>query len=88
MKYRSPETPVGLVKSAYRERQHVVITNLAEMLNHDIGMLTTVIIGNSSTFLYDNKMITPRGYQRKYTLNGKAAFKTHQRLKEKQSHGR
>ena len=63
--YRSPETPVGLVKSAYRDRQHVMITNLQDMLNHDIGMLTTVIIGNSSTFLYDDMMITPRGYQTK-----------------------
>lgn len=83
LQYRSPETPVGLVKSAYRERQHIIITNLGEMLDHDIGMLTTVIIGNSSTFLYDNKMITPRGYQRKYTLNSeKQNLKPHQRLKE------
>lgn len=83
LQYRSPDTPVGLVKSAYRERQHIIITNLEEMLEHDIGMLTTVIIGNSSTFLYDNKMITPRGYQRKYTLNSeKQSLKPHQRLKE------
>ncbi len=83
LKYRSPETPVGLVKSAYRERQEITITNLADMLNHDIGMLTTVIIGNSSTFLYDNKMITPRGYQRKYTLNvEKQPLKPHQRLQK------
>lgn len=81
LKYRDPKTPVGLVKSAYRERQQVVITNLEEMLDHDIGMLTTVIIGNSSTFLYDGKMITPRGYQRKYTLNSeKQRLKPHQRL--------
>ena len=53
------------------------------MLNHDIGMLTTVIIGNSSTFLYDNKIITPRGYQRKYTLNSeKQPLKPHQRLQK------
>lgn len=83
LRYRSPETPVGLVKSAYRERQEITITNLAEMLNHDIGMLTTVIIGNSSTFLYDNKMITPRGYQKKYTLNvEKQPLKPHQRLQK------
>ncbi|GMA63439.1 precorrin-3B C(17)-methyltransferase [Alicyclobacillus fastidiosus] len=69
LKYRPPETPVGLVKSAYRDRQHVVRTNLGEMLTHDIGMLTTVIIGNASTFYYDDLMVTPRGYQRKYTLN-------------------
>ena len=83
LRYRSPETPVGLVKSAYRERQEVTITNLGEMLNHDIGMLTTVIIGNSSTFLYDNKIITPRGYQKKYTLNAeKQPLKPHQRLQK------
>lgn len=83
LQYRSPDTPVGLVKSAYRERQHIIITSLGEMLEHDIGMLTTVIIGNSSTFLYDNKMITPRGYQRKYTLNTeKQSLKPHQRLKQ------
>lgn len=83
LRYRSPETPVGLVKSAYRERQEVTITNLGEMLQHDIGMLTTVIIGNSSTFLYDNKIITPRGYQKKYTLNAeKQPLKPHQRLQK------
>jgi len=83
LEYRSPDTPVGLVKSAYRERQEVTMTTLAEMLEHDIGMLTTVIIGNSSTFFYDNKMITPRGYQRKYTLGEeKQPLRPHQRLRE------
>ncbi|MEK4029421.1 MULTISPECIES: precorrin-3B C(17)-methyltransferase [Bacillaceae] len=84
LKHRSPDTPVGLVKSAYREREQVVITDLKNMLDHDIGMLTTVIIGNSTTFLYDNKMITPRGYQRKYTLTSeKQPLKPHERLKPK-----
>lgn len=84
LKHRSPDTPVGLVKSAYREREQVVITDLQHMLDHDIGMLTTVIIGNSATFLYDNKMITPRGYQRKYTLTSeKQPLKPHERLKPK-----
>ncbi|MCS7463727.1 precorrin-3B C(17)-methyltransferase [Paenibacillus doosanensis] len=83
LKYRSPETPVGIVKSAYRDRQHVVLTNLRDMLDHDIGMLTTVIIGNASTTVYDGLMITPRGYQRKYTLNADVQpLKPHQRLKE------
>ncbi|MCP1144443.1 precorrin-3B C(17)-methyltransferase [Lysinibacillus endophyticus] len=83
LKYRSSETPVGLVKSAYRENQNIVLTNLAEMLEHDIGMLTTVVVGNSSTFFYDNKIITPRGYQRKYTLGEeKQIWKPHQRLKK------
>ncbi len=83
LKYRSPDTPVGLVKSAYRDRQQVVLTTLENMLEHDIGMLTTVIIGNSSTFVYDGLMITPRGYQRKYTLTSDdQPLKLHQRLRK------
>ncbi|WP_018132727.1 precorrin-3B C(17)-methyltransferase [Effusibacillus pohliae] len=69
LKYRSPKTPVGLVKSAFRQAQNVVVTTLEEMLNHEIGMLTTVIIGNSTTFNYHDLIVTPRGYQRKYTLS-------------------
>ncbi len=83
LKYRSPETPVGLVKSAYRDRQQVVVTNLQEMLKFEIGMLTTVIVGNSATFLYDDLMITPRGYQRKYKFNQQdQPLKLHQRLQK------
>ncbi|UFJ41472.1 precorrin-3B C(17)-methyltransferase [Brevibacillus humidisoli] len=83
LKYRSPDTPVGIVKSAYREREHVVMTTLEKMLDHDIGMLTTVIIGNESTFVYDGKMITPRGYQRKYTLTAdEQPLKPHERLRK------
>lgn len=81
LKYRSPETPVGLVKSAYRDREQVVLTTLGRMLDHDIGMLTTVIIGNSATFVYHGKMVTPRGYQRKYTLDAlEQQLKLHERL--------
>lgn len=82
LQYRSPDTPVGIVKSAYRDRQRVEITTLANMLDHDIGMLTTVIIGNASTFVYDGKIITPRGYQRKYTLTSDVQpLKLHERLR-------
>ncbi|MCP3761775.1 precorrin-3B C(17)-methyltransferase [Domibacillus sp. A3M-37] len=82
LKYRKPETPVGLVKSAYRDREEVVMTTLEEMLEHDIGMLTTVIIGNSTTFFYDGLMITPRGYTRKYTLTEeKQPLRPHERLR-------
>lgn len=82
LEHRDPKTPVGLVKSAFRERQHIVMTDLENMLEYEIGMLTTVIIGNDSTFYYDGKIITPRGYQRKYTLGEeKQSLKPAQRLK-------
>ena len=82
LKYRSPETPVGLVKSAYRDREQVIMTTLGSMLEHDIGMLTTVIIGNSTTFMYEGLIITPRGYQRKYTLDTQVqSLRPHERLR-------
>ncbi len=66
MGFRHGTTPVGIVTAAYREKQSVVLTDLKNMLSHDMGMMTTVIVGNSSTFVHDGKMITPRGYHRKY----------------------
>lgn len=59
---RSPNTPVAIAKSITREDENIIITTLAEMLNHPIDMLTTVIIGNSKTKNYQNLLITPRGY--------------------------
>jgi precorrin-3B C17-methyltransferase len=61
--HKSPGTPVGIVKDATREGQSVVITNLNEMLTHPIDMSTLVIIGNSTTFVYDDYMVTRRGYK-------------------------
>lgn len=70
LKYRHPTTPVGIVKSAYREGESIVLTDLEHMLDFEIGMLTTIIVGNSSTYTLEGKMITPRGYQKKYQLAG------------------
>ncbi len=69
LKHRRPETPVGLVKSGSRTGERVVITTLDDMLNHEIGMLTTILIGNSTTFVWEQMMVTPRGYQSKYVLD-------------------
>lgn len=66
LQHRSPDTPVAVVKSAYRKKQYIQMTRLAEMADCEIGMLTTVLIGNSSTFVQDGLMITPRGYSNKY----------------------
>lgn len=68
LKYKRPDTPVGIVKSGHRKGQRVVVTTLADMLNHEIGMLTTIIVGNAATFVWEGMMITPRGYQNKYLL--------------------
>src|ERR687893_2044919 len=70
LKYRKPDTPIAIVKGAYRESQELVVTTLENMLEHQdmLGMITTVIVGNSSTFNYEGMMINPRGYTSKYEL--------------------
>jgi precorrin-3B C17-methyltransferase len=70
LKYRKLDTPVAIVKGAYRESQQVVVTTLDKMLEHQemLGMITTLIVGNSSTFNYKGLMINPRGYTSKYQL--------------------
>jgi len=79
LRHRNPDTPVAIVKSGYRARQHIQIVRLAEMSDCDIGMLTTVLVGNSSTFVRAGLMVTPRGYANKYdamtgeTLDGEQA---------------
>jgi len=66
--HRSPDTPVGIVSGATREHETVWLTTLDRMLDTEIDMQTTVIIGNSQTFVWRDKMVTPRGYGRKYGL--------------------
>ena len=66
MKYKPKSTPVAIVRNAGREDERYIVTTLDEMLNHEIDMLTIVLIGNSSTFVKNGKIITPRGYEGKY----------------------
>lgn len=68
LKYRDPATPVGIVTAATRENESIVLTTLDAMLESEIGMQSTVIIGNSKTFAWRDFMITPRGYKDKYSL--------------------
>jgi len=70
LKYRSPTTPVAIIKGAFRESQTIVLTDLENLENHadQLGMISTVIVGNSSTYRYQDLMINPRGYTSKYNI--------------------
>jgi len=70
LKYRKPSTPVAIIKGAFRNSQSVVLTDLENLENHSdkLGMISTVIVGNSSTYNYKDLMINPRGYKSKYNL--------------------
>ena len=62
LEHRPPDTPVGVVKNAYREGQEVFLTDLASLRPEDVDMLTVVVVGNSQTRLVAGRMVTPRGY--------------------------
>ncbi|MDD4508972.1 MAG: precorrin-3B C(17)-methyltransferase [Eubacteriaceae bacterium] len=65
LKYKNPQTPVGIVRNAKRTDELAVITTLEKMGDADIDMFSMVIIGNSKTTVTADgkRMITPRGYQ-------------------------
>lgn len=67
-KHRSGNTPVGIVTAATRENEDIILTSLENMDFSLINMQSTVLIGNSATFVWQDKMITPRGYKGKYAL--------------------
>jgi precorrin-3B C17-methyltransferase len=71
-RHRAGTTPVALVKSAYRKLQQVELSDLDHFLDFEIGMLTTVLVGSSNTFVFEGYMVTPRGYTNKYTWDGEA----------------
>jgi len=68
LRHRDPKTPVAIVKSAFRPKQRLEFTTLEKMAEADIGMLSTVLIGNSNTFIRGGLMVTPRGYANKYDV--------------------
>ena len=64
LEHRSADTPVGIVRNACRPDQKATLTTLGELERHfeRIDMFTTVVIGNSTSYIHKGRMITPRGY--------------------------
>lgn len=63
MQFRKPETPVGIVRKAGRPGMNYTLTTLKDLPSQPVDMQSTVIIGNSQTYVEDGRMITPRGYR-------------------------
>ncbi|BAU57623.1 cobalt-precorrin-3b C17-methyltransferase [Halorhodospira halochloris] len=66
LRRRSAQTPVAVIRSAYRDGQSIEHSCLGELHRCELDMLSTVLIGNSSTYQQGGYMITPRGYRAKY----------------------
>jgi precorrin-3B C17-methyltransferase len=62
-KYKQSSTPVGIVKNAERENQKSIVCTLDTIDYDEVDMLSIVIVGNSSTYIKNNKIITRRGYK-------------------------
>jgi cobalt-precorrin 5A hydrolase/precorrin-3B C17-methyltransferase len=62
LEHRSPGTPVGIVRDAYRSTQEVALTTLGDLRPEDVDMLTILIVGSSRTVVRSGRMVTPRGY--------------------------
>jgi precorrin-3B C17-methyltransferase len=60
--HRPPGTPVGAVRQASRDGQHVWCAPLDEFDPAEVDMFTTVVVGSSQTNLVNGRMVTPRGY--------------------------
>ena len=59
---RDGATPVGYVKQAGRSGEEVTVTTLAAFDPEQVDMFTVVLIGNSESYTWEGKIITPRGY--------------------------
>ena len=59
---RPPETPVGVVRNAFREGQRVALTSLGSLRTGEADMNTIVVVGSSRTRVRAGRMVTPRGY--------------------------
>ena len=62
LKYRKPETPIGIVRQVGRRGEETVVTTLRDLLVCEVDMATTIVVGNSTTRVVGKRMVTPRGY--------------------------
>lgn len=71
LEHRSGATPVGVVTSAMRSDQRIVLTTLDQLHTAAVDMQTTVFIGNRATRRWGDFIFTPRGYEQKYAMDGR-----------------
>jgi precorrin-3B C17-methyltransferase len=67
--HRAGETPVGIVTGAMRAGQRIAVTTLARLHDAEVDMQTIVFIGNRTTTLCGDFMVTLRGYGEKYAFS-------------------
>ena len=62
LEHRERSTPVAIARQLGRDNEEIRLTTLGELNPEQIDMLTVLLIGNSSSYGKDGRMVTPRGY--------------------------
>lgn len=57
-----PQRPCGCVENIGRDNTKTWVGSLEELRNREVNMFTTVFIGNATTEIVGDKLITKRGY--------------------------
>ncbi len=60
--YRAENTPVAFARQLARSEEKIDVYTLANCPVDKVDMLTTVLIGNTQSFLKHDYFVTPRGY--------------------------
>lgn len=60
--HRPVDTPVAVVRAAYRADEHIYTATLDRLLDLPIDMVSLVLVGNTHTRRHHQWLITPRGY--------------------------
>lgn len=71
LEHRSTDTPVGVVRQAGRPEQSSFVTTLKDLDVDKVDMFSVVVIGNSQSQGFENKIVTPRGYYKEESAHAK-----------------
>lgn len=63
LEYKPADTVCGIVKNIAREGERFQLLTLAQLMDEETDMFTTVFVGNRETRQIGGKMVTPRGYR-------------------------
>ncbi len=62
LQYRHAGTPVGIARQVGRDEEALAVIKLKDLKPDMADMFTLILIGNSQTNKFQDKLITPRGY--------------------------
>lgn len=81
--HRRADTPVALARNITRPDEQVKLTTLAHLEPEQVDMFTLVLVGNSQSFVWQERLVTPRGYVDKSAEEQRSGGAGRQRREER-----